>query len=151
MPTGLMIGPYARQIIASAYTVAGTVGPDMAIGRLKFWFAFKPNGTGSTIRYEALIGRGDSTFAMKRRPYFGSAAPKYSANFHDYRLPEDLSPFSALILHKGETLASTALALLRGDDIADVTRMRLLGALPTRQAWQKPETDPCTSKQPLLF
>lgn len=149
MPTGLMIGPYARQIIASAYTVAGPVGPGMALGRLKFWFAFKPDRSTGTIRYEALIGRGDSTFAMKRRPYFGSAAPRYGANFHGYRLPEDLSPFPALILHKGETLASTALALLRDEDIADVTRMRLVGALPTRQAWRQQETDPCTL--PLLL
>lgn len=150
MPTGIMIGPYARQLVISAYTVAGSVTGDMAIGRLKFWFALSQQN-GQIKRYEALIGKGSSTFDVRHRPYFGSRAPKYGANFHDYRLPEDLSGFPSLPLVRGETLASTALALLQGEDIADVTRMRLVGALPTRQAWQPIGDQPCTSSPQLPF
>lgn len=142
MPTGIMIGPYARQLVLSAYTVAGPVGPDLALGRLKFWYAFKPTKSAPIMRYEALIGRGDSTFAMRRR---------HSPNFHNYRLPEDLTAFPSLPLKKGDTLATAALALLRGEDIAGVTRMRLIGALPTRQIWHLTENETCTSNQPLLI
>ena len=125
MPTGLLIGPYARQIVG---------------GRLKFWFAFEGR-KGKIGRYEALIGKGYSEPVMRTRP----------KAFHAYALPDDLTAYPRATLVTGDTLATTALALLRGEDIADVTRMRFLGALPTRQAWQPIGDDPCTSRQPRLI
>lgn len=149
MPKGIMIGPYARQIVTGLCHPPGTDGYAIS-SRLKFWFALsQPNG--KVRRYEALIGYRFKTFQTKHRPYFGSPAPKYNANFNDYRLPEDLSAFPSIPLNKGDTLATVALALLRGEDIADVTRMRLIGALPTRQIWHLTENETCTSDQPLLI
>jgi len=149
MPKGIMIGPYARQIVVGLSSTPGAIGYDIG-GRLKFWFALSQGG-GQIKRYEALMGKGFPTFTMRHRPYFGSRAPKYGANFHDYRLPEDLTPFPSIALNKGDTLATTALALLRDEDIADVVRMRLIGALPTRQIWHLTENETCTSNQPLLI
>lgn len=140
MPTGWMFGPYARQITHGTQS-----GEWKIIPRLKFWFAFRPQKGGPDIRYEAVIGQGDSTLAIKRRPYYGSPAPKYTASFHEYRLPEDMELFDSLFIPRGETLSNTCFALLRGEDIADVTRMRLLGVVPTSQAWQPTGDTPCTS------
>ena len=149
MPKGIMIGPYARQIVTGLWPPPGSDGSALA-PRLKFWFALsQPNG--KVRRYEALIGYRFKTFQTKHRPYFGRPAPKYNANFNDYRLPEDLSAFPSIPLNKGDTLATVALALLRGEDIADVTRMRLIGALPTRQIWHLTENETCISDQPLLI
>ncbi|EUB97280.1 hypothetical protein PMI07_000856 [Rhizobium sp. CF080] len=131
MPTGLLIGPYARQVV---------------FGRLKFWFAFRSD-EGKTLRYEALIGPRDKTFKMRARDHWGAKAPKYGANFHDYRLPEDLSPFPQLSYPRfpRDKLADAAFSMVRGTDIADLTRLRI--GLPIDPAeYGKQGDDQCTLK-----
>ena len=147
MPSGTLIGPYARQIIWGHNAAVGGI----LSGSLKFWFAFKSTRSHNILRYEAKLALREDTFSMRKRPYHAGAAPKYGANFHAYRLPEDLSAFPTRTLAKGETLSAAAFALLQGDDIADVTRFRIIGALPTRQAWHQPEINTCTSDQPRLI
>lgn len=133
-----MVGPYGRQL---THTFSGGA----ITGRLKFWFAFR-NDDGTTDRYEAMIGKGDRTFKIRNRPIFAGRAPRYSANFHDFRIPEDLTAYPAASFprFRRDKIADAAMALLQSEDIADVTRIRLVGTLPTRQAWQ-PNGDPqCT-------
>lgn len=112
MPVGILHGPYGWQVVG---------------GRLKFWFAFTEDDGAGILRYEGLIGRGDKTLKMRNRPYFEDGAPKYSANFENFRLPEDLTPFPTLPFprHEGDRLAYAAMSMLHGDHVANLARLRL--------------------------
>jgi hypothetical protein len=116
MASGTLIGPYARQ-------VTGT--------KLKFWLV-QVFEDGSRSRYEVSIDTFDKRVKARHRPIFKGKVPSHSSNFNDYLIPDDLDLFPSALFPRfyNDKIADAALTLLRGQDIADVTRVRMIGILP---------------------
>jgi hypothetical protein len=132
MPTGLLIGPYARQVTGL---------------RLKFWFAFVLDDGAGIDRYEMGLWKHDKELKARRRPVNKPGAP-----FSDYRIPSDLSayPSESFPRFPREKLADAALTLLLPLDIAAVTQVRF-GITPTIATHGTQGDDQCTLRQPLLI
>lgn len=115
MPDALLIGPYARQ-------VTGT--------KLKFWFV-QQFMDGTTSRYEVAIDTHDKKLKARHRPYF-SKVPTHSSNFNNFLIPDDLAAFPSAPFPRfyKDRIADAAKSMLQGQDIADLTRVMLIGALP---------------------
>lgn len=129
MLSGTIVGPYARTVTAE---------------KLKFWFALVGHEP-DPVRYEVTVDRIQRTAAYRRRPLFGDKPGTHRANFNAYRIPDDLSAYRALAFprFKGDRFPAAALSMLEGEDVADVTRVRLIGLLPNPK-----ETSCCTSSHP---
>jgi hypothetical protein len=114
--SGTIVGPYARCITE---------------WKLKFWFALVVGKGLKPIRYEVTVDRLNRKHAFRRRAYFDSPGA-HRTNFSRYLLPDDLSMFPSVAFprFKGDDFIRAAISLLDGDDIADVTRVRLVGLLP---------------------
>lgn len=135
---GLLIGPYARQ-------VTGT--------KLKFWFALKVAVDGRIMRYEIAIDTFTRKPDARQRPIYPGKVPTHSSNFNEYLPPSDLSPYPCVEWPRfpRDKMSDAALTLLRGQDIADFTRVRMIGVLPEPAKHGKPGDTPCTSNQPPLI
>ncbi|CCF19136.1 protein of unknown function [Pseudorhizobium banfieldiae] len=131
---GALYGPYARQI-------TGT--------KLKFWFAFDEEETGLTHRYEVHVDTFEKRVKARHRPVYPGRVPTHSSNFNDYLIPSNFDEYPNLAFPRfpRDKLALAAQTLLSPADFADLTRVRLLGQLPTppRMAHQGDKT--CTSAQ----
>ena len=117
MASGLLIGPYARQITGS---------------KVKFWFALDDVQDCMCSRYEVSIDTFDKRVKARHRPIYLGKVPTHSSNFNDYLIPDDLDDFPSVEFPRfpRDKIADAALTLLRGQDIADVTRVRMIGVLP---------------------
>ena len=111
----LLIGPYARQVTAS---------------KLKFWFVFIGEA-GFQSRQEVTVDEVTRRAAARSRPYF-DVPQTYSSNFERYKIPADIYAYPSLDFprFKGDRLVDAAISLLTGEDIADATRVRMVGVLP---------------------
>lgn len=117
MASGLLIGPYARQ-------VTGT--------KLKFWFALDDVQDCRCSRYEVSICIFEKKVKARHRPTYLGKVPTHSSNFNDYLVPDDLGDFPCVQFPRfpRDKIADAALTLLRGQDIADFARVRMIGILP---------------------
>ena len=117
MLSGTIVGPYARTVTE---------------WKLKFWFALVGHEP-EPIRYEVTIND-HGRVEYRRRPLFGEKPGSHRSNFNAYRIPEDLSVYPSVELprFKGDSFTDAALSLLSGKDVADLTRVRLVGILPDK-------------------
>lgn len=125
MLTGVMHGPYARQI--TEY-------------HLKFWFVLALDDGLGTRRYELTFGLPPNAAPRARyRGYFGEVAPRYRSNFNNYFPPDDLSPYNLTPFPRfdRDTLADAMASLLQGEDLADAVRLSRFGGLPNLARYGK--------------
>lgn len=111
MPTGLLIGPYARQVVGD---------------RLKFWFAFKLDDGAGLVRYEGAIDP-RKPLKMRNRGYFKDVLPRESCAFQRFAIPDDLAPYPALSYPRfsRDNINVAAVEMLRPQYIVDLTRARI--------------------------
>lgn len=120
---GLLIGPYAKQVTPS---------------KLKFWFVLQ-RGDVDVMRYEVTIDGSDRKLTSRARRTYEGKVPKQASNFEKYKIPDDLSAYPSVSYprFKGDKLADAAGSLLRGHDLADVLRVKLVGELPNPETSQE--------------
>lgn len=119
--TGILRGPYARQIVN---------------GSLKFWFALVTDH-GRVLRYEVRFFPRTLKPSQRSRAYHDrrlpGPLPPHASNFEEYRVPDNLDPYPCARLESG-TVADLAPSLLPDEDRADVIRLALTGELPRKYA-----------------
>lgn len=129
--TKQLIGPYAKQVTGS---------------KLKFWFALDDAQDCRCSRYEVSIDTFDKKIKARHRPEYLGRVPSHCSNFNDYLIPEDLDDFPCVDFPRfpRDKIADAALTLLRGQDIADITRVRMIGILPPPAKHGEQGDLPCT-------
>lgn len=107
---GTLVGPYSRQVLGT---------------RLKLWFALVPI-YGNVRRYEVVFDPRKAP-VVRLRHFAPGVSPGGLKFFAKQGVPDDLSPYPSTHYprHKGDNLADAVLSLLTGDELADVTRLRI--------------------------